>query len=163
MELLHAFGIDYKILIAQTVNFAILFFVLYKVGYKPIFSFLEERQNRIKSGLAMAEKAEANLSAAVEEKNAVIADAKKEANAIVAKASEAAKLRGDEMIAQAKGEIAAIIEKEKEKIREERARTTREIKAEVADLIALSLEKITGEKIDPEKDRDLIKKALGNG
>lgn len=161
MELLNAFGIDYKILLAQLVNFAILFFVLYKIGYKPIFTFLEDRRRKIASGVTMAEKAEAQLRAATEEKSALLAEAKKEASAIITKAHDAAEQKREEKIKQAKEEIAVIIAKEKEGLLAEKERTTKEIKAEIADLIAIALEKITGETIDMKKDGDMIRNAIG--
>lgn len=156
MELLQAFGIDYKILLAQLVNFAILFFVLYKVGYKPIFTFLEDRKRKIASGITMAEKAEAQLRAADAEKSAIIIDAKKEANTIITKAHELAEQGKEEKIKQAKDEIAAIIAKEREKIVAEKTQTLKEVKAEIADVMAVALEKITGERIDSEKDKAMI-------
>ena len=160
MELIHAFGIDYKILIAQALNFAILFFVLYRFGYKPIFAFLEERKERIRSGVVMAEKAEAKLRAAQEEKNAIVIEAKKEAGTIVANAYALAELGKEEKIKQAKEEIASIITKEKEKMLAEKEQMTKEIKADVADMIASALEKILGEKIDAEKDKAMIKEMM---
>lgn len=57
MELLNALGIDWKILLAQFVNFAVLVFVLWKFAYKPIFKFLEDRKNKIEEGIKNAEQA----------------------------------------------------------------------------------------------------------
>lgn len=160
MELIKAFGIDYKILLAQLVNFAILFFVLYKFGYKPIFQFLEDRRKRIKEGVDMAEKMEAALSEALAEKNTIIANAKKDAAVILEKADDLSKKRKEEMIEKAKEEIGKVINQEKEKMRTEKAQTLKEIKDEVAELVIVSLEKILEEKADSSKDKEIIKKVL---
>ena len=109
MELLKAFGVDYKILIAQLLNFAILFFVLYKLGYKPIFKFLDDRRDRIKDGLTMADKAEKKLSEAENEKKAIIIDSKKEAAAVISRADKLAKEKKDEIIGKAKEEIRTVL------------------------------------------------------
>ena len=162
MELLKAFGVNYKILIAQLLNFAILFFVLYKLGYKPIFKFLEDRKDRIKDGLKMADRAELQLNEARKEKNAIIVEAKKEASIIMTKADELAKTKKDEMTDKAKEEIRILVDKEKERMRAERNQITKEIKDEIADLITLSVEKILEDKFDMEKDREIIKRALNS-
>jgi len=162
MELLKAFGVNYKILIAQLINFSILFFVLYKFGYKPIFQFLEDRRKRIKEGVEMAEKMEIALSEALAEKNTIIANAKKEAAVVLEKADEIANKRKGEMVEKAREEIGHVINQEKEKMRLEKAQTLKEIKDEIADLIAISLEKILEEKVDLSKDKEIIKKAIKN-
>jgi len=160
MELLEAFGINYKILIAQLLNFAILFFVLYKLGYKPIFKFLEDRREKIKSGIEMAEKAENQLNEAQEEKKAVIVEAKKEAADIMAKADKLAKESKDEMVKKAKEEIRLAVDQEKQRIKNEKTQTIKEIKDEIADLIILAAEKVMEEKIDAKKDKEIINKAI---
>ena len=160
MELLEAFGINYKILIAQLLNFANLFFVLYKLGYKPIFKFLEDRREKIKSGIEMAEKAENQLNEAQEEKKAVIVEAKKEAADIMAKADKLAKESKDEMVKKAKEEIRLAVDQEKQRIKNEKTQTIKEIKDEIADLIILAAEKVMEEKIDAKKDKEIINKAI---
>ena len=40
-------GIDWRILIAQTISFSIVFFVLWKFAYGPIFAMLEARTQKI--------------------------------------------------------------------------------------------------------------------
>src|SRR3989344_5048607 len=160
MELLKAFGVDYKIFIAQLMNFAILFFVLYRFGYKPIFKFLENRKNKIQEGVEMAEEAKIKLEKAQEEKRAIIIEAKKEATKIMAKADELAQKKNEEVIEKIKKEVALIAAKEKDAIKTEREQILKEVKNEAADLIAFALEKILEEKVGTEKDKELIKKAM---
>ncbi len=40
-------GIQWNILLAQTISFSIVFFVLWRFAYKPIFSMLEARREKI--------------------------------------------------------------------------------------------------------------------
>lgn len=162
MELLKAFGLNYKILIAQLLNFAILFFVLYKLGYKPIFKFLEDRRDRIKDGLKMADQAEHRLNEAEEERKNIIVDSKKEAAIIISKADKLAKDKKDEMVNKAKEEIRLAVNQEKERMKGERTQMVREIKNEITDLIAVAVEKVLEEKIDMEQDKEIISKAINN-
>ncbi len=50
-KLLESFGIDYKILIAQIINFALIFFLLYKFLFNPFKKVIEERKKKIYEGL----------------------------------------------------------------------------------------------------------------
>ncbi|MCR4284117.1 MAG: F0F1 ATP synthase subunit B [Parcubacteria group bacterium] len=162
MELLKAFGVNYKILIAQLLNFAVLFFVLYKLGYKPIFKFLEDRKDRIKNGLEMADKAETRLNEAEEEKKAIIINSKKEASDIISKADKLAREKKDEMISKAKEEIRLAVDQEKERMKGERNQIVREIKNEITDLIAIAVEKIMEEKVDIRQDKAIIDKVINS-
>ena len=54
-------GIQWKILLAQTISFSIVFFVLWRYAYKPIFNLLEIRRVKIAEALANAEKIRADV------------------------------------------------------------------------------------------------------
>lgn len=163
MDLLNAFGIDYRVLIAQLLNFAVLFFVLYRFGYKSIFRFLDDRKKKIEEGVTMAEAAKEKLSEALEDKRAIIVEAKKEAAGILAKADMLAQKKHEEIMEKAKKEVASISAAGKHDMLAERERMMQGIKNEVADLIALSLEKITKEKIGTGKDMELIREVVRQG
>ena len=60
------FGIDWKLMIAQLINFAIVFFILRAFVYKPVLKLLDKRRQKIEDGLAFAEKSKAEL-ASIEE------------------------------------------------------------------------------------------------
>ena len=51
MEIFSKLGIDWRLLLAQVVNFLILLFVLRRFAYTPMLRFLEKRKNRIEKGL----------------------------------------------------------------------------------------------------------------
>ena len=48
-EIAKVFGIHWKLLAAQMVNFSIALFVLHRYVYKPIFAILEKRQQKLAS------------------------------------------------------------------------------------------------------------------
>ena len=54
-EIIKTFHIDWKLLIAQAVNFAIVVFALYKFAYKPLLKTMNERTAKIEQGLKDAE------------------------------------------------------------------------------------------------------------
>lgn len=160
MELFNALGLNVKILSAQLINFAILLFLLYKFGYKPILDFMQARKSKIEQGVNDAQKAEAKLKEAAFEKEEIVKEAKKEAIKIIDKAKEEADAKRKKVLEKAKEEIGEIINQEKVKIQTEKADTLKQIKAELGEMIALSLEKILDEKMDKKQDKELIQKAV---
>lgn len=160
MELLSALGLNVQILIAQFVNFAVLLFVLWKFGYKPMLKMLEERRKKIEKGVSDAELATKKLFEAEEKEIEVISKAKREALALIDKAKKEAGEKKNEIVASAKEEIGIVINQEKEKIQAEKAELLKSVKREVSSLVMISLEKVLKEKIDGKKDEALIKKVV---
>lgn len=60
-EFLDKFGIDWRLLLSQTVNFALILIILRIFVYKPLLSILKERREKIEKGLAQAEESEIRL------------------------------------------------------------------------------------------------------
>ena len=159
-NLIETFHIDIKLLIAQVINFAIVFGVLYFFALKPLLKVMGDRTKKIEKSVDDAKKIEEKLSKTDEEYNKAIGKAKKEANIIMEKANVMAEEKREELIKKARTEIGQIINKEKEQMQTEKAKTLKEIKKEVADLVVVSLEKILEEKVDSKKDGELIKRMV---
>jgi F-type H+-transporting ATPase subunit b len=161
-SLIETFHIDVKLLIAQVINFAIVFSVLYFFALKPLLKIMQKRTETIEKSLDDAKRIEENLEKTEADYNKRLSEAKKEAGNIMEKANKLSEEKKGEMIKKAKEEIGQIIESEKAKMQTEKAKTLKEIKREVAELVIDSLEKILEEKIDLKKDKELIKKTVKN-
>ena len=59
-------GISLPTLIAQIVNFAILFGLLYLVAYKPIMRMLDERSKKVKDSMEQTESIKEQAASAEE-------------------------------------------------------------------------------------------------
>jgi F-type H+-transporting ATPase subunit b len=162
MKLFSAFGLDWRILLAQLINFGILLFLLYKFGYKPMFKFLEARSKKIEAGLENAEEAEKRLQAISEKEIASIKETKKEALKILEIAHQEGEENKKKTIEKTKEDIGQIINKEKQNMRAEKAEVLKDIKSEVSDLVMSALEKVLVEKIDSKKDKELIEKTIAS-
>lgn len=160
MKLITALGLNYKILLAQFFNFAILLFVLWRFAYRPVFDILEKRRAKIAKGLDEGEEASKKLLEAQESKKEIVAQAKKEANEIIEEAKKKGELRYQEIVDRSKADIKTIIDSEKEKIQTERNFAIKEIKKEAANMITLALAKILPEKTDSPGDVEMISRVL---
>ncbi len=158
--LISTFHLDAKLLIAQIINFAVVFLILYFFVFRPLFRVMGDRSAKIKQGLSDAEEMAGRLEAAKAEHAKLIRDAKTEAAALLDEANRKADARKDELVAKAKEEIGVLINREKAAMQSEKAETLAAIRSEVADLIRLSWEKILSEKMDKAGDEKIIAKAV---
>jgi F-type H+-transporting ATPase subunit b len=159
-ELITTFHIDWKLIVAQLVNFAIVLFVLYKFAYGPMMKLMSERTEKIDKGLKDTEKAQKMLTEMTQKEKAVLVEARKAAQEIVTKAEAVAVGNKEEIIAQAKVQSEKILQDAAKKIEAEKNKMMQEVKTQIADLVVKATEKIIGEKIDSEKDRSLIEKVI---
>lgn len=157
---MESIGVDAKILIAQVVNFFILFALLSWVLYKPILKILDERKKKIESSLKTAEetqKKSEELNRDIDEKLSV---AKKEALEIINDAkSESEKIK-TEMTASANKEVEFLMKKAEQRILEQKAELHKELRAETAQLVIETTQKILGKNIDEETKNKFISESM---
>lgn len=159
-SLISTFHVDLKLFIAQLINFAIVFSVLYFFAFKPLVKTMTDRSEKIDKSLKDADAIEKRLALTEKEREEIISAAKKQANLIVEEANKRGEERRAEMIVKAKEEIGQVINVEKEKLARDKAETLKEIKTEVAELVVMTVEKLLNEKMTGDKDRELIKKMV---
>lgn len=159
-SLVSTFNIDWRLLIAQAINFAIVFVILYLFAFKPLVKLMTERSEKIDKSLKDADEIEKRLALTEKDREEIILAAKKQANLIVEEADKRGEERRNELVAKAKEDIGQVINAEKEKMSREKGETLKEIKKEVADLVVLTVEKLLNEKMTGDKDRELIKKLV---
>lgn len=116
MNIVSEFGLNVPLLIAQIINFLIVFYIMKRYLYRPTLNVLKKRKEAIKDGLKKAEEGKKALEdAKAEEKkmikeaqttaNQIIKDAREEAVALVKKAEEDTKKQTAHMLAEARVQI----------------------------------------------------------
>jgi len=158
-ELLEKLGLDWKLLLAQAVNFLAILFVLRLAAYKPIMRLLEARKKKIEQGLIDAKSAAEKLHAAQGVYDGKMREAEADALKVFSKLEAEAKAKESIMLSAARvkeGEILSAAEKAakvKEKEAEER------VHARAAALVKEGIEKTV--KLKPnEVDEALVRQAL---
>lgn len=153
-------GIDLPVLVAQIVNFAVLFGLLYLVAYKPVMRLLDERSRRIKEGQEQAKSMEEEASRAKEAVKRQMEVASREGQnridravqmgeEIKQKAREEARKEADSLVARARAEI-----------QQERDEAIDEVRKEFADLAVMAAGKVIDRSLDKKEHRQLIDKML---
>src|SRR3989338_2333818 len=82
-QILGVFGIDWRLLAFQIVNFVVLLLLLRHFLYKPVFKIIDERRDTIAEGVRNAASAKEKLQTAGEEAATTKAQAVREADALV--------------------------------------------------------------------------------
>jgi len=159
-ELVKIFHIDWKLLIAQIVNFAIVAWVLYRFALKPLMKILEKRNVEIDRSLDNAKQIETNLMMSQEEKNNLIVAAKKEANNIIEASRADGARQAQELLNKAKSEVSAVVQTAKQQIAEEKEKMLAESRKEIGDLVITVTEKVLRGTLNKEVDKNLIAKSL---
>lgn len=153
-KLIHNFGIDWKLLAAQAVNFFLLLIILKKFAYAPILTILRARKERIEKGICDAEMAEAKLRESESEKQSILKHAHGEALSIMDATEAKAKSRDDALLAESHKKVEHIVADAKRLIKEEKAKTGEEVFRDTKELVRLGLIKVLGKL--PPKDRDAV-------
>jgi len=156
MEVFAKLGVDGKLLLAQAVNFLILFWVLRRYAYKPMLDFLESRTARIDQGLKDADVAHTKLIELEAKEKKVLEDARNEARVIRENAETNAKKRDAERLIETEEKAKRFLEDARLKIEEEKQKILSEAKKEIASIVTLSVEKILKEKIGTVEDKNFI-------
>src|SRR5687768_10180097 len=125
------FGVDWVHLGAQVVSFGIVCAVLYALAYKPILRLLEARRQQIATGIANAEKINAELARIALERRDVLHRAEAEGKQLIEAARAAAARVGAQETQEALAAADQLIARARAANERDRARMLSELRHEV--------------------------------
>jgi F-type H+-transporting ATPase subunit b len=140
--LLSVFGVNWKLLLAQGVNFAVLLVALSYFLYKPILRIIDERREKIAEGVKTAEAASSRLAEAKVKGDELVGNALRESEAIVKKARETAQERGSEIVKSAEERALGVLSDATIRAEETKRQAIRESEKEITRAAMLAAEKI---------------------
>ena len=153
-------GINPPVLVAQIVNFVILFGLLYLVAYKPIMRMLDERSRKIEESMEQAESIKEQAAHAEEEIKKQLEAASREGQERIARAARAGEEMKQKAQQEARQEAEDLIAQARTEIQRERDEAIGELRKEFADLTILAAGKVIDRSLDKEAHRQLIDKVL---
>jgi F-type H+-transporting ATPase subunit b len=157
---LASLGINMPVLLAQIINFIILFGLLYLVAYKPIMRMLDERSRKIKESMEQTEHIKQQAERAEEEAKRRIDAAAKEGQEAVARAVKTGEEVKREAQQQAKQEAEALVARARSEIQHERDEAIDELREEFADITIEAAGKVIDRTLDKKAHREIIQKVL---
>lgn len=155
-------GIDYRLIIAQLINFAVFFFIFKKFIASPFFSYIkkekseEETRQKLLTELEHGEQTLQTKETELEQKM------KAERSKIIEEAKKGAEKVKQDMITQAEKEAADIVSKAKEQLEEERNGMHKEMKQQIANLSGIVVRKALGEYLTGDAQKKVTENILRN-
>lgn len=145
------FGVEWNLLIAQIINFALVAFLLYHFAFKPILKTLAERQKKIAEGLRYAEEMNQKLQDAQLQHSEIIHQANLEKKELLKTAREQAKNYTEKQSQDALAKAEHIIKKAEETIALEKQKMLLSARSEVANLVIMTSEKVLQKNLTKEE------------
>lgn len=153
-------GISLPTLVAQIINFAILFGLLYLVAYKPIMRMLNERSRKIKESMEQTELIKEQAAHAEEEVKKQLEAARQQGQGIIAQAMRTGEEVRQKAQQEAGQDAEALITRARLEIQRERDEAVDELRREFVDLTIMAAGKVIDRSLDKEAHRRLIDKVL---
>ncbi len=157
---LASLGINMPVLLAQIINFIILFGLLYLVAYKPIMRMLDERSRKIKESMEQTEYIKQQAEHAEEEAKKRIDTAAKEGQEAIARAVRTGEGVKKEAQEKAREEAEALVARARAEIQHERDEAIDDLRKEFADITITAAGKVIDRTLDKKAHREIIEKVL---
>ena len=145
-QLFSTFGINWKLLLIQAVNFGVLLVALRYFLYGPVMKIIDDRREKIAEGVRAAEAAAQRLADAKTESEGLVGAGVREAEGLVASARTSAGARSDEIIGAAESRAEGILKEAQAHAAEAKRLALKESEREIAKAAMLAAEKILKEK-----------------
>lgn len=156
MELLSKLGIDWKLLLAQILNFAILLGVLTFFVYRPLLTLIDARRERIRKAMEDAKTIEGQKGELARIREEALRRTDAECGALLGKTKREAEKAKADILGRAKEEVEQMLEKGGKQLEEERANVFAGIQGTLAQAIVRMTEKIIEREFSPSDQRRLV-------
>lgn len=159
-DILGTLGIDFRFILLMAVGFLLLFMLLKRFAFGPIFNVLEQRQTTIRNNLDEAEARRnemARLQKDYEQRLAAIEDEARDKIQAAVKDAQAAR---DEIIARANADREAIMRRTEEDILRERDKATAIMRDQIAEMAVTGASRILRQKLDVPNQGRLIDEVI---
>ncbi len=159
MELIQQFGIDWKLLIAQAVNFLIIMYILKRFLYKPIQNVLENREHTIKKGLEQAAEAAKKYEEATEKEREILKKAQSEAKKLLEEAKEQRALMLNTAEDTTRKQVERMLTEGREQIAQDVIKAQKALRSDVGKVATELLEKSLTGFFSEKEQQEVVKNA----
>lgn len=141
-QILDVFGVNWKLLLIQAVNFGLLLAVLHRYLYKPVLAMVDTRRAKIENAIHNAEKAEAELGQAEAEKSRILREATQKGDLLIDAAKKHAETEEHTMIKDAQRKVVHMLNEAERRVARDHEEMVEKAEREVARMAVLAAEKV---------------------
>lgn len=159
-EVLKSFGIEWKLLLWQAVNFGILFALLRRFFYAPVRRILRERQSKIVESINKADALEKKSRKLEQEFKQKMTSERKEIEEIHTRILLEQEKMKKEMRKQAEQEAARMLDETRKAAKHEREEILKSLEDDVRALVVSLASQVLEREVDASVEKKLIQNAL---
>lgn len=141
--------------------FAALVFILGRYAWGPILGAVEAREKGIQQALDEAAARNAEASRILAQHKEQLADARRQASELIAEGKAAGEELRKGIEEKARSEAQSIVERARDEIARERDQAIDALRRESVELALAAASRLMQERLDQEKDRELVERYLG--
>jgi F-type H+-transporting ATPase subunit b len=144
------------------VIFLILFWLLRRYAFPPIFRAVEARERALEEAIEAAKRDRDEAAKVLEEHRRQIENARGEAQRYIAEGRQTAEQMRADLLEQARREQQGILERARREIESERDRAIAELRREAVDLAIAGASKVIEQNLDDSANRRLVEQFLAS-
>lgn len=142
------------------VSFAILYFLLNKYAFGPLFNVMEQRRELIQNQIKSAEENRKQSETLLVSQQQAIQEAKKDAYQIIEQARTSSTRQSEQMIEAAKDEASRIKQDALRDIESEKNKAVAALKGQVGAMSVMIASKIIEKQVDEKSQQELVEQYL---
>ncbi|NTU72985.1 hypothetical protein HGB07_02295 [Candidatus Roizmanbacteria bacterium] len=155
-------GVDYKLLIAQLINFGIFFFIFTKYAAHPLIKIMDKEKQQEKEKERIMKDLESKNEHMKEEERVWRVKLQKERDSIIAETKQAAEDIRKDMLEKATQEATEVIAKAHKQIAEEKDQLHKDVRERTVDLSMYIITNALGEYLTSDLQKQLTGHIINN-
>lgn len=154
------FSIDWRILVAQLINFYVLLWILRTYLFTPAVAVIDERRARIAADVDQAARDREEARAMREDYEQRLARVEEEAYQLRQRAIAEARRLSDTIVTEARQREARLIQNAQSVIARDQKKAWLELRSQVVDLTIRATERVIQRTLDDQAHHDLIERTI---
>lgn len=146
----------------QLIAFVILFLLLQRYAFKPLFGIMEKRREQVQEQMTSADSNRKQAELLLEEQKQALQQARKEAHDVIEQAKKTGSKQADAVVLAAKEEADRLKVEAIKDIETEKNNAIASLKAEVSGLSVLIASKIIEKQVDEQAQAGIVNQYLDN-
>lgn len=154
------FHVEWPLLIAQTLNFCVVAFLLYRFAFKPLLNVVDARQKRISDGLQYAEEMREQLAQTEVSKKQALDEATAQARKIVEDAISSANTFAEQQRAELTAKLDSMRVRERERLQQDYQTMMEEARQQLQDEVVILTGKVLQKDLSEKEKKTIASNAV---
>ena len=160
MEILKNFGFEPVLLVAQIINFLIIFFLLKRFLYKPVLDVLKKRKDIAAESIKQAEETQKTLEKTIDQEKKILSKASLEAKTLLEDARNQSTVVTRELEEESRKQAEKILLETRAQIEQDSKDAENRLSQKVSELAQAMISKSLADSLSAKEQKEIALKAL---